>query len=82
MQTVGKVGKRSTLYPPKELVRRLGLEEGCMVVFSVEGDRLIVEKVKNPWELAIHSRKWAETSVEEFEGESEMMQEEYASEEG
>lgn len=58
------------------------MEEGSIVVFSVEGDRLIVEKVKDPWELALHSRKWAETTVEEFEEESEMMQEEYASEEG
>lgn len=81
MQTVGKVGKRSTLYPPKELVKRLGLEEGCEIVFRVEGDRLIVERVKDPWTLALETRKWAETTVEEFEDESEDLQGEYSSEE-
>ena len=81
MQTVGRVGKRSILYPPKELIRKLGLEEGSKVIFSVEGDRLIVEKVKDPWMLALHSRKWAETTVEEFERESEEMQGEFTSEE-
>jgi len=81
LQAVGKVGKRSTLYPPKELMRRLGLKEGCKVVFRVEGDRLIVEKVKDPWMLALQTYKWAETTVEEFERESEELQDEFASEE-
>lgn len=82
MQAVGRVGKRCTLYPPRELLKQLGLEEGCRVVFRIEGDRLIVEKVRNPWILAIQSLKWAETTVEEFETESEEMQGEFLSEEG
>jgi len=81
LQAVGKVGKRSTLYPPKELMRRLGLKEGYKVVFRVEGDRLIIEKVKDPWMLALQTYKWAETTVEEFERESEEMQEGFTSEE-
>jgi len=64
---VRKVGKRLTLYPPKELMRRLGLKEGYNIVFRVEDYRLIVEKVKDPWTLALQTRKWAETTVEEFE---------------
>ena len=82
MQAVGKVGKRSTLYPPKELMRRLGLKEGYAIVFRVEGDRLVIEKVKDPWMLALQTYKWAETTVEEFERESEELQEEFTSEEG
>ncbi|RLI42975.1 hypothetical protein DRO59_02515 [Candidatus Bathyarchaeota archaeon] len=62
-------------------MRRLGLKEGCKVVFRVEGDRLIVEKVKDPWMLALQTYKWAETTVEEFERESEELQDEFASEE-
>lgn len=81
MKAVRKVGKRLTLYPPKELMKRLGLEEGRNVVFRVEGDRLIVENVKDPWTLALQTRKWAETTVEGFERESEELQEEYTSEE-
>ena len=79
MQAVGKVGKRSTLYPPKELMRRLGLKEGYTIVFRVEGDRLVVEKIKDPWMLALQTYKWAETTVEEFERESEELQEEFTS---
>lgn len=82
MQAVGKIGKRLTLYPPRELLKQLGLEEGCKVVFRVEGDRLIIERVKDPWMLALSSSKWAETTVEEFERESEEIQEEFLSEEG
>ena len=82
MQAVGKVGKRSTLYPPKELVKRLGLKEGYNILFRVEGDRLIIEKVKDPWTLAIKAQKWAEITIEDFEKESEELQKEYASEEG
>jgi len=70
------------LYPPKELMKRLGLQDGYAIVFRVEGDRLVVEKVKDPWTLALQARKWAETTVEEFERESEELQEEFTSEEG
>ncbi|MCK4477967.1 hypothetical protein KAU88_05515 [Candidatus Bathyarchaeota archaeon] len=62
-------------------MKRLGLQDGYAIVFRVEGDRLVVEKVKDPWTLALQARKWAETTVEEFERESEELQEEYTSEE-
>lgn len=82
MQAVGRVGRKLTLYPPKEIMRRLGLEEGYEVVFRVEGDRLVIERLQDPWMLALKARKWSETTVEEFEKESEELQEEYISEEG
>ena len=62
-------------------MKRIGLEEGYNVVFRVEGDRLIVEKVKDVWTLALQTQKWSETTVEEFEKESEETQEEYTAEE-
>ena len=68
------------MYPPKELMKQLGLKEGYNIVFRVENDRLIVEKVKDPWTLALQTRKWAETTVEDFERESEELQEAYTSE--
>ena len=68
------------MYPPKELMKQLGLKEGYNIVFRIEDDRLIVEKVKDPWTLALQTHKWAETTVEEFERESEDLQEEYTSE--
>jgi len=82
LQAVGRVGRKLTLYPPKEIMRRLGLEEGYEVVFRVEGDRLVIERLQDPWMLALKARKWSETTVEEFEKESEELQEEYISEEG
>lgn len=71
MQAVGMVGKKMVLYPLGELMERLGFSEGCEVVFRVEGVGFVVERVESLWELALRSRKWAETSVEEFERESE-----------
>lgn len=65
------VGKKMVLYPLGELMERLGFSEGCEVVFRVEGVGFVVERVESLWELALRSRKWAETSVEEFERESE-----------
>ena len=68
------------MYPPKELMKQLGLKEGYNIVFRIEDDRLIVEKVKDPWTLALQTHKWAETTVKEFERESEELQEAYTSE--
>ena len=68
------------MYPPKKLMKQLGLKEGYTIVFRVENNRLIVEKIKDPWTLALQTRKWAETTVEEFESESEELQEAYTSE--
>ena len=81
MQSVGKVGKRLTLYPPKGLLEKRGLKEGNDIIFRIEGEELIVEKVKDPWTLALQTRKWSETTVEEFEKESERIQEEHTPEE-
>lgn len=68
------------MYPPKKLMNQLGLKEGYNIVFRVENDKLIVEKIKDPWTLALQTRKWAETTVEDFERESEELQEAYTSE--
>ena len=68
------------MYPPKELMKQLGLKEGYNIVFRIEDDRLIFEKVKDPWTLALQTHKWAETTVEDFERESEELQEAYTSE--
>ncbi|MDL1957329.1 MAG: hypothetical protein LWW95_09865 [Candidatus Desulfofervidus auxilii] len=43
---------------------------------KVEDRRLILEFIPNPLTLALKIRKWAKTTVEEFEKESEMMQNE------
>ncbi len=70
MQAKGKVAKKYALYPPKEIVKRLGLREGQTVAYELTGRQLIVKPIEDPFELAIRSTKWAKTSVREFEAES------------
>ena len=68
---VSRVGRKNTLYLPKEVVRRLGIREGDRVVMRIEDGRLILEFISDPLTLALRSERWAKTTVEEFERESE-----------
>lgn len=72
----GKVAKKFALYPPKEMVKQLGLREGQTVEYEVIGGHLVVKPVEDPIELAVKSKKWAKTSVKEFEAESAREQDE------
>jgi len=72
---VSRVGRKNTLYLPKEVVRRLGIREGDRVVMKIEDERLILEFISDPLTLALRSGRWAKTTVEEFERESESEQE-------
>jgi len=68
---ISRVGRKNTLYLPKEVVRRLGIREGDRVVMRIEDGRLILEFISDPLTLALRSERWAKTTVEEFERESE-----------
>ena len=70
----GRVGKRNTLYPPKELLEAIGLKEGDLIVYRVEDDKLIIEPVVNPFDYALKVKKWAKTSLKEIEEFSLKMQ--------
>ncbi len=70
MQAKGKVAKKYALYPPKDIIERLGLREGQSVAYELTGRQLVVKPIEDPLELAIRSKKWAKTSVKEFEAES------------
>jgi bifunctional DNA-binding transcriptional regulator/antitoxin component of YhaV-PrlF toxin-antitoxin module len=70
----GKVAKKLALYPPKRVMRELGLKEGQRVRYKAEEGRLVVEPLPDPIELALSARKWSKTSVKEFEGQSEKEQ--------
>lgn len=63
----GRVGKRNTLYPPKELLEAVGLKEGDMIIYQIENGRLIIEPVVNPFDYALKVKKWAKTSLSEIE---------------
>jgi antitoxin component of MazEF toxin-antitoxin module len=70
LQTKGKVAKKFALYPPKKMVEQLGLREGQTVAYELMRGQLVVKPIEDPIELALRSKKWAKTSVREFEAES------------
>jgi antitoxin component of MazEF toxin-antitoxin module len=76
LQAKGKVARKFALYPPRKMVKELGLREGQTVSYEIIGGHLVVKTVEDPFDLALKSRKWAKTSIKEFELESEREQDE------
>ena len=74
--SVSKVGKKGAVYIPKRICERLGISEEDKVLMRVEGDKLVLEFIPDPLSLAVKIKKWAKTTVEEFEKESEGEQDE------
>jgi bifunctional DNA-binding transcriptional regulator/antitoxin component of YhaV-PrlF toxin-antitoxin module len=72
----GKVAKKFALYPPKDLVRRLGLKEGQRVRYEIEDGKLVVEPLPDPIDVALRSKKWMKVTAREIESESEKEQSE------
>ena len=71
---ISKVGKKGIIYLPRHIMRALGVKEGDRVLMRLEGDKLVLEFVPDPFSLALRVEKWAKTTVEEFEAESEAEQ--------
>ena len=77
MQAVESVvGKDGTLRIPKEFLEALGLREGSKVRFKLEKNKLLVEPVLDPFELALRGPKFARITFEELERASEELQHE------
>lgn len=68
---MSKVGKKGAIYIPKRVCEELGIKEEDKVLMKVEGGKLVLEFIPDPLSLALKIRKWAKTTVEEFEKESE-----------
>lgn len=66
-----RVGKKGAIYLPSKIRRRLGIREGDRALIKVEDNRVVIEFIPDPFSMALKVRKWAETTVEEFERESE-----------
>ncbi len=68
---VVKVGKKGAIYLPTSIMRELGVREGDRAILRVKEGRVILEFIQDPLSLALSIKPWAETTVEEFERESE-----------
>ncbi len=71
-----RVGKKNVLYIPKAIVEALNLREGTIVRLIVRDGVLIVEPIPDPFDLALNAPKYTKIKFEEFEKESEEMQNE------
>jgi len=57
-------------------VEAVGLKEGDFVKIKVNGSKIILEPVPDPFDLALKGPKFAKITFEKFEKESEEMQSE------
>jgi len=71
-----RVGRKNTIYIPKAIAEAVGLREGDIVTISVNNGKIVIEVIPDPFDLALRGSKFAETTFEEFERESEEMQSE------
>lgn len=77
-----RISKKNTLYIPKSIAEALGIHEGVWLKMKVEENKLIAEVIPNPFWLALKGPKFSSITFEEFEMESEKMQEEIFSGKG
>lgn len=71
-----RISKKYTLYIPKAIAEAVGIKGGDFVRVSVEDSRIILEPIPDPFDLALKGPKFAKTTFEEFEKESEEVQSE------
>ena len=67
LEVSAKIGKKFALYLPKSVVDTLKVKEGDRVKISVEGEKMIVEVIRDSIDLALHGKKFAKISAEEVE---------------
>jgi len=68
--------KKFTLYLPRAIVKAAGVREGNVLRVKVDGSRIILEPILDPFDFALKGPKFAKVTFEEFEKESEELQNE------
>lgn len=61
------IRKKFAIYLPKTVVKALGLKEGDKMLLSISDNTLIMEKLQDPIELAIHGKKFASIAPKDVE---------------
>ena len=75
-ETKVRVSKKNTLYIPKAIANSVGIKEGDIVKLKVDGSKIVIEIAPRPFDLALKGSKFAKTTFEEFEKQSEELQNE------
>ena len=71
-----RVSRKNTLYIPKPIADAVGIREGGAVKLRVEGSKIVLEVLHDPFDLALKGPKFAKTTFKDFERESEELQDE------
>jgi len=71
-----RVSKKFTIYLPRAVVKATGVRGGEVLRVRVEGSRIILEPILDPFDFALNGPKFAKVTFEEFEKESEELQNE------
>jgi len=67
LTTESRIGKKHTIYLPREVVEEAEVQEGMKILITVEGNQIIIEPLPNPVTLAVEGEKYATLTLEEME---------------
>ncbi len=61
---VGKMSKKGQLVIPKEIRDKFGILPGDVVIFKIEGNKVIIEKIQEKMSEILESSKPVENSLD------------------
>ncbi len=70
MSQIVRVGRKYALYLPREVVEKLNIREGDKLLVMLRDGEIVLRPLPR---LLRKRRYWAETTVEEFEAESQKL---------
>ena len=59
--------KKFAIYIPRSVVRTLGLKEGDKLLMKIERGRIILEKIEDPFKLALSGDYFASVNPKDIE---------------
>lgn len=60
---VGKMSKKGQIVIPKEIRERFGIKPGDAVIFKIQGDKVIIEKIQEKMSDILKNSKPVENSL-------------------
>jgi len=61
---VGKMSKKGQIVIPKEIRERFGIKPGDAVIFKIQGNKIIIEKIQEKMSDILKNSKPVENSLE------------------